>query len=115
MVKRLIELLLVAALGYALIHTVPVYWNNYKFEDALQEMATFAAEKTEDELRDRVVKLASENDIPLEADDIVVHQSDDATEILAPYTKKVEVLPRFVYTANFDVKVKEWHTAKRPQ
>jgi hypothetical protein len=115
MIKRLIELLFVAALGYALIHAVPVYWNNYKFEDALEEMATFSVQKTEDELRDRVMKLASENDIPLDTDDVVVHQSDDATEILAPYSEKVEVLPRFVYTASFDVKVKQWHPGKRPK
>jgi hypothetical protein len=115
MMKRLIELLFVAALGYALIHAVPVYWNHYKFGDALEEMATFAAGKSDDELRERVIKIASENDVPLQADDLVIHQSDDATEILAPYTEKVEVLPRFVFTASFDVKVKEWHVAKPPQ
>lgn len=115
MMKRLIELVFVAALGYALIHAVPVYWNHYKFEDALEEMATFASGKTEDELQDRVMRLASENDVPLAPADLVIRQSDDATEILAPYSEKVEVLPRFVYTASFHVKVKEWHTGKTPQ
>ena len=115
MIKRLIELLFVAALGYALFHVVPVYWNNYKFEDGVKELASFAATKTEDELRDRVMKLAAENDVPLAAGDLVVHQSADATEILAPYTEKIQVLPTFFYTANFDVQVQQWHTQRAPQ
>ncbi len=97
MLKRLIELVIVAAFIYAGWHAGVAYANYYQFKDAIGELAVFAGRSTEGELKRRVVEIAEKYDIPLDPDAIVIHTDDEVTQISAPYTVPVKLLPNYTY------------------
>jgi ABC-type uncharacterized transport system ATPase subunit len=65
-------LAIVALLANAAVRTVPVYWNYFKFRDAVEETARFSSRRSEDEVRDRVMAIANRYEIPITAGDIQV-------------------------------------------
>ena len=102
MIKRLIELLIAAAVVYAGWHVGVAYLHYYEFDDALHELALFSARTTEAQVRERVLTLAQQYDIPLDPGAIVIRTDADATEILAPYTQEVKLLPTYTYLWKFE-------------
>jgi hypothetical protein len=109
LIRRLVHLLIVAAIVWMGWHAIPVYWNYFKFKDAVAETARFAGARSEAEVRARVLTLAADHSIPLHPEALVVRIDRDVTEILAPYTERVELLPRYYYDWTFDVKTAAWH------
>lgn len=106
--KRLITLLIVAALVWAGYHTIPVYLRFFQFDEAVKEVARFAGTRTEEEVRQRILELADEYEVPLDPEDLVVQRVRGATEISAPYVERVEVLPRYYYDWEFDIRTPSW-------
>ena len=109
MIKRLIQLLVGAAILWMAWHAIPVYWNYFQFNDAVSETARFAGSRSEEEIRARVLVLAADHQVPLNPEALVVRIDKDVTEILAPYTERVELLPHYYYDWAFDVKIAAWH------
>lgn len=109
MIKRVVELLIGAALVYAAWHTVPAYLHYYQFNDAIGELALFAGDRPEEELRQRVMKLAADYQIPLDPEVVVVTTSRESTRIEAPYTERVKLLPNYTYDWQFEPKANVWH------
>jgi len=109
MIKRVVELLIGAALVYAAWHAVPAYLHYYQFNDAIGELALFAGERPEDELRERVAQLAAQYKIPLDPEAIVVSTNAESTRIEAPYTARVKLLPNYTYDWHFEPKANVWH------
>src|SRR5512138_482314 len=97
MLKRVLELLVVAIVGYAGWHAGVAYFNYYQFRDEITQLALFAGNSTEDQLRARVLDLARQYEIPLEDAAITVHTDPEVTQITAPYTARVNLLPNYVY------------------
>jgi hypothetical protein len=109
MIRRTIHLLIVAGILWAGWHATPVYWNYFAFKEAVEETALFAgARATEADLRARILKLAADHNVPLEPGALVVRIDAEVTEIRAPYTESVELLPRYFYDWTFDVKTSAW-------
>lgn len=106
--KRLITLLIVAAIVWAGFHTIPVYLRFFQFDEAVKEVARFAGTRSEQEVRNQVLDLADRYEVPLSPEDLVVRRERGATEIEAPYVERVEVLPRYYYEWEFDVRTPSW-------
>jgi hypothetical protein len=113
--KRLLTLLIVAALGWAGYHTVPVYLRYFQFDEAVEEVARFAGTRSEEEVRQRVLELAEEYDVPLEAEDLVVQKVSGNIEIALAYVERVELLPTYFYDWEFDVETPSWGAERLPQ
>jgi hypothetical protein len=97
MLKRLIELVIVIAIGYAGWHAGVAYLHYYQFNDAISELALFAGRSSEDQIRERVVQLARQYEIPLDPESLTVHTDEEVTQITAPYTAPVRLLPNYTY------------------
>ena len=113
--KRLLTLLIVAALLWAGFHTVPVYLRYFQFDEAVEEVARFAGTRSEEEVRQRVLELADEYEVPLAAEDLVVQKIRGNTEIALAYVERVEVLPTWFYDWQFDVQTPSWGADQLPQ
>jgi hypothetical protein len=100
MLKRLIELVIAVAIVYAGWQAGVAYLHYYQFNDAIGELALFAGRSTEDQLKERVMQLAQQYAIPLEGESLTVRTDDEVTEIAAPYTARVKLLPNYTY---------DWH------
>jgi Domain of unknown function (DUF4845) len=86
---------------------VPVYYENYQFQDIVKTEATLETytSKPEADIRDSLFKKAQNLDIPLTKDQIKVQrhgtQGTGSLTISAPYTVRLE-LPGYPVDLHFD-------------
>jgi hypothetical protein len=74
-IKRILSLLVFLLLMNAGVRVGLVYMRDQKFKDAVRELALFAGQppaKSDEVLRAKVMELAAENQIPLDADYIEI-------------------------------------------
>jgi hypothetical protein len=109
MLKRLVELVIAAAIFYAAWHAGVVYLHYFQFQDGLEETARFGRGRTEAQLRERVVQLAAEHQIPLDPGTVLVQTDNNATRIRAPYIARVQLLPNYVYEVKLEPTGDSWH------
>jgi hypothetical protein len=107
MIKLLLKLAVVGLIAHAGIRIVPVFWSNLRFKDALAEQARFAGRKTEDELRNRAEKTATNLEIPVTGDMISVRKAGSMTSFDTRYTAQLEYFPRRYYPWEFVIHVEE--------
>jgi hypothetical protein len=96
MVKLVIKLAIVALIANALYHVVPPYYNNWKFQDALKELATFPGFRaTLPQVLDKCERIAKEHDLDLTRDDFVVVMpvGGRTTTIDTQYTVAMSYIP----------------------
>ena len=97
MIKLVLKLALAALLANAAWRIGSSYVAFYKFKDAVAEEAQFGADKSEDQLRQRVIVLAEQYDLPVDGDALTVTKADQRTRIAGSYTKPIEVVPGYKY------------------
>jgi len=70
-IKRIVSILIFLLLVNAGVRLGMVYFHDQQFKDAVRELALFAGQppvKTDEALRVKVVELAQDNQVPLDAD-----------------------------------------------
>ena len=97
MLKLLLKLAVAAFLANAAWRVGSSYVSFYKFKDAVTEEAQFGADKSADQLRERVVTLAQQFDLPVDGDALTISKGNQRTRIAGSYTKPIEVVPGFKY------------------
>ena len=96
-------IVLVAFLG---IKVIPVYFSNYEFEDFIKEEALHStySTRTEDDIRDAVIKHARDYDIDLNAKQVHVSRTgsngNGSLTIEADYSVPID-LPGYSTTVEF--------------
>jgi len=109
MLKRVISLLIAAAVIYAGWHTGETLLHYYQFNDAIGQLALFAGSSTEDQLKERVLQLAEQYQIPVDSETVTVHTDGEVTQITAPYTADVKLLPTYTYEWKLEPKASVVH------
>jgi hypothetical protein len=109
MVKRLLSFVIAAAVIYAAWNTGSVLRHHYRFSDELQQLALFAGSSTEDQLKERVLQLAEQYQIPVEPETVTVHTDSGITQITAPYTAQIKLLPTYTYERKLEAKASVVH------
>jgi hypothetical protein len=104
MFKLIVRLAFVALTVNATWRLGSAYLTFYKFKDAVAETAQFGAQNSNAELRQRVLDLASQYDIPLAADAVSIRRAQNRTVIDGSYTQPVDFLPGYRYAWPFS-----WH------
>ena len=103
--KTIIQIAVAAVLLTASVQGGRAALKHYQFVDAIQEAMLFASSRTEDQIADRVMELATDHQIPLEPAQLTVQREPYQIIIDAPYTDTVNVLPG-VYSRNWDFETK---------
>jgi hypothetical protein len=103
-VKTLLKLVIVALLANALWRVGSAYATFYKFTDAINGAATEPG-RTDEQLKDRIVELAGNYDVPLDADAVTIVRAENHTRVDAAYKKRVAVLPGYEYAWPFTISV----------
>jgi hypothetical protein len=106
-VKLAFGIFLVVAVIYLGIQIVPAYYNNYEFQDAINQQAlqsTYTPQSADD-IRDSVFKTAQNIGIPLTEDEIQVVRSgtegSGSVSIDVHYTVPLSI-PGYPYEMKFD-------------
>jgi hypothetical protein len=97
MLKLVVKLAIAALLANAAWRIGSAYVSYYKFKDGVSEEAQFGGDKNADQLRDRVLALAQQYDVPVDESAITITQGNQRTRIAGSYTKQVEVVPGYKY------------------
>ena len=86
-------LFVVVAGFYVAWKVLPPYFSNYQFEDAIASEARMQAysSKSEQDIRDLVLKRAADLDISLRPDQVVVSRTGDTLNISADYTVHIDL------------------------
>ena len=103
MVRTIIKLAFVALLANAAWQLFTVYWAHFKFSDAVQQTTQFRGNKTDAQLKERILELASQFDVPVSDENLTVQVVDDHTLVDSSYTRRVELVPTFFYPWRFTV------------
>ena len=103
--KVVIKLLLVAIVLNAMWRIGSTYWAHYRFVDETQDVVQLKASRTEAEVQDRVLALASQHGIPVTDANLTISTTGQHTYVRGSYTRPVEVFPGFKYVWPFTIDV----------
>jgi hypothetical protein len=93
MVKLVLKLAILGLIANALYQVVPPFYTNWKFRDALKELASFSQRKSVDEILDRCVILAKEHDLALDRTDFTIQKGRAITTIDTSYIVDLKYIP----------------------
>jgi hypothetical protein len=101
MIRRLVALIIVAGLVYA-GYNVSTAWFQYRtFQDAVRDAALFGNDKTDDQLKARIMDEASKHQIPLSPDDVTITRRAGEVLIEAHYVETIRILPGYSRQVDF--------------
>jgi hypothetical protein len=103
--KTIIQITVAAVLLTGSVQGGRAALKHYQFVDAIQEAMLFASSRTESQIADRVLELATDHQIPLDPGNLTVERAPYQITIDAPYTDTVNVLPGF-YSRRWDFETK---------
>jgi len=99
--KSLIKLLIAALIANATWRIGSEYLSYYKFKDSVREFTQHRAAKTEAQIRDRILELASEYDVPLADESLTITQVNNHMIVDGSYIKPIDLVPTFRYNWPF--------------
>jgi hypothetical protein len=106
-IKLIVGICVIVVGVYLGSQLIPIYYDNYEFQDAVQTEATLETytSKPEDTIRDGLYKKAQSLDIPVTKDQIKVQRhgttGTGSLSISAPYTVHLD-LPGYPLDLHFD-------------
>ena len=107
MIKRVIGIVIFLLIMNAVMRVGLLFFHDQQFDDAVREIALFGSGKADEALKTSVMKAASDNQVPLEADFIEITRRNvvgvnDKVVIKAAYAINVEVAPGYVRRFDFN-------------
>jgi hypothetical protein len=104
-IKTVVKLALVALLANATWHVFVVYLAHYKFKDSVTSTAQFGVEKTDSQLRERILELAGDFEVPVADERLSIRRDAHETIVEASYQRPVELVPGYTYQWPFTMRV----------
>ncbi len=105
--KALFGLFVVVAAFYLSWKVIPPYFSNYQFQDEIENQARYYSYnvRSDQEIKETLVKKAHEYDIPLTTDQIKVQRVGSELTISADYTVHVDI-PMYPFDLHFTPETK---------
>jgi hypothetical protein len=105
MMRTFLKLVVVALLANATWHLFGAYAPYYKFKDAVQYAALHRGRISDDELKQQVLEIAAQYDVPVSPSGVTVSRQRGSTIVDASYTQGVDLLPGYTYPWSFTMHV----------
>lgn len=103
--RTIVKLAVVALMANAVWHLFSAYAPNYRFQDGIQYAAQNRAQMSDDALKERILDLAAQFEVPVTAADVSVTQSNKHTLVDVAYVRPIELAPGFRYPWSFSFHV----------
>jgi hypothetical protein len=105
-IKLAIKLAIVALLANATWRVGSAYATHYRFTDAVQATTQFRGQRTDEQIHDRIIDLASQYDVPVSGDSLTVKRDANSHTIVdGSYAKPIDLAPGFTYRWPFTIHV----------
>ena len=105
MIRTLLKLAVVALLANAIWHLFGAYSPNYKLQDGIQYAAQNRGQLSDDALKDRVLDIAAQFEVPLAVDEVSITHNEKHTVVDVAYVRPIELAPGFRYPWPFSIHV----------
>jgi hypothetical protein len=106
MIRTVLKLAFVALIANATWHMFGAVSPHYKFKDGVEYAVQYAGDSPDEELRDRILALASQFDVPVTAADVSVSRNRERHTIVdISYMRLVELAPGFTYPLPLSIHV----------
>ena len=103
--RTLLKLAVVALLANAAWHLFGAYSPNYKLQDGIQYAAQNRGQMNDDALRDKILEIANQFDVPVTAADVTVTRQGQHTLVDLSYVRPVDLAPGIKYPWPFSIHV----------
>ena len=104
LLKTLVKLAVAALVANAAFQLGSAYAGFYRFKDSVDSLGQYGAKRSEDDIRHRIVELASQADLPLDEDSLTIRRENSHTYIEGSYVKRIELMPGRPYPWTFPFK-----------
>ena len=94
--KAILKLVVVVLMANALWRVGSAYVSFYRFRDSVRA-AAMDQRQSDDRLRQKILELASMNDVPLSEEAIAIRREEHHTYVDGSYKTPVAVLPGYEY------------------
>jgi hypothetical protein len=105
MIKALFKLAIVALLANASWQLFNAYWPHYKFTDAVRATTQYRADKSDQQIRERILELAAEFDVPVTDENLTLRREDKHTIVDSSYVRPINFMPGVTYPWPFTLHV----------
>jgi hypothetical protein len=107
---RLIRLLVLAAIAWAVWHAGMAAWQQFQFSDEVETIAKFGPDKDAGSVMAAVLEAAGRFDLPVTEKDVRIRQESRPASLYidVTYTVQIEILPRFFYPWTFTTSAHGW-------
>ena len=95
MIRLFIKLAVAALIANAAWRVGSAYASFYRFKDAVEQTTQYGPDKSDDQLRARVLELAAQYDLPLADDGLSIKRELNHTIVDGSIVRPVEVLPGY--------------------
>ena len=95
--KFILKLLIAALIANAAWHVMSAYASFWKFKDAVAQTTQFGNDKSVTMLKNRILQLATEYDLPIDDNGLTVTRSRESlhTVVDGSYTREIELVPGY--------------------
>ena len=114
MIRFLLKLALAALVVNATWRLGSAYATFYRFKDAVTEASRFNGAKSGEDLRRRVLELASQFEVPVDEHDFSIRRENNHTYIDGSYTQSIELVPAYPYRWLFDWSIETFTLSSGP-
>ena len=111
MIRTVLKLAFVALLANAAWHLFLAMAPHYKFQDSVQYAAQYRGDMTDAALREKILGLAAQFEVPVTAADLSVTHEEYHTRIAVSYVRPIDLAPGFRYPWPFSFHVDTFHLA----
>jgi hypothetical protein len=105
MIKAAVKLAFVALLANASWQLLNVYWPHFKFTDAVKSTTQYRGEKSDDQVRQRILELAVQYDVPVTDENLTLRRDEAHTIVDAAYVRAITFMPGVTYPWPFTLHV----------
>ena len=91
--STIIKLILTALVLNACVQAGRSSWNFYQFQDSVQQATLFSGKETPEQLKVRVMAIASEQQVPLDTGSVTVTYQATQARVTGSYTDDVKLVP----------------------
>ncbi len=107
--STIIKLIFTALVLNACVQAGRSSWNFYQFQDAVQQATLFSGKETPEQLKARVMAIAGEQQVPLDAESVSVSYQATQARVKGSYTDEVKLVPgayvfKWTHELNLDVR-----------
>ena len=114
MIKTFVKLAFVALVANATWQLFSAYSPHYKFKDAVTATTLYRGEKSDAQVRERILELAAQFDVPVTDQNLTVRQEDKHTIVESSYLRPITFVPGYTYEWPFSIHV-DTFSVKPPQ